>query len=103
MWAQFSARRSLEHHVIDTTGHAPSETLTAVRAAVEAGTFLLRRNPVSGAARGGERERERERRKARRSAPARPHRQRPTESDPTDQPIDPGISALLRRRIIGSV
>jgi len=47
MWAQFSALRSLEHHVIDTTGHAPSETLTAVRAAVEAGTFLLRRNPVS--------------------------------------------------------
>ena len=47
MWAQFSALRSLEHHVIDTTGHAPSKTLTAVRAAVEAGTFLLRRNPVS--------------------------------------------------------
>jgi len=53
MWAQFSALRSLEHHVIDTTGHAPSETLTAVRAAVETGTFLLRRNPLSGAARGG--------------------------------------------------
>jgi len=47
MWAQSSALRSLEHHVIDTTGHAPSETLTAVRAAVETGTFLLRRNPVS--------------------------------------------------------
>ncbi|MBT1668123.1 hypothetical protein KK092_01910 [Curtobacterium flaccumfaciens pv. flaccumfaciens] len=47
MWQQFSALRSLEHHVIDTTGHAPSETLTAVRAAVEASTFLLRRNPVS--------------------------------------------------------
>lgn len=56
---------------------------------------------LSGAERGGERQRER--RKACRSAPARPHRQRPTESDPTDQPIDPGISALLRRRIIGSV
>lgn len=47
MWQHFSALRTLEHHVIDTTGHAPSETLTAVRAAVEAGTFLLRRNPVS--------------------------------------------------------
>ncbi|MBT1633627.1 AAA family ATPase [Curtobacterium flaccumfaciens] len=47
MWEQFSALRPLEHHVIDTTGQAPSETLTAVRAAVEAGTFLLRRNPVS--------------------------------------------------------
>ena len=47
MWQQFSVLRTLEHHVIDTTGHAPSETLTAVRAAVEAGTFLLRRNPVS--------------------------------------------------------
>ena len=41
MWQQFSALRTLEHHVIDTTGQAPSETLAAVRAAVEAGTFLL--------------------------------------------------------------
>lgn len=41
MWDQFAALGALESHVIDTTGHAPGDTLRAVADAIAGGRFLL--------------------------------------------------------------
>jgi predicted kinase len=43
MWDQFAELHELERHVIDTTTQTPSETLTAVRAAVDGNRSVLGR------------------------------------------------------------
>ncbi|WP_308159140.1 AAA family ATPase [Curtobacterium sp. ISL-83] len=45
LWGQFSDLGALEGHVLDTTAQTPSETLTAVRDAVDSGRFLLPSTP----------------------------------------------------------
>lgn len=41
LWDQFSDLGEWENHAIDTTAHTPSETLAAVRRALEGGRFVL--------------------------------------------------------------
>ncbi|WP_294179716.1 AAA family ATPase [uncultured Schumannella sp.] len=47
LWEQFADLGELENHVIDTTTQNSSETLAAVRSAVEGSRFILSGSPLS--------------------------------------------------------
>jgi len=47
LWDQFADLGELENHAIDTTAQNSSETLAAVRSAVEGGQLILRGTPIN--------------------------------------------------------